>query len=89
MTFKELGKDIEYKRYNKDKATLSRNIQFQREVAEELNKTKNVLRFRANIIIGSSVIVDIGMRYFFQLLEDLGDDESIELLMNGVLLKQV
>lgn len=89
MTFKELGKDIPYKHYEAYQRTISRNIKFEKDVAEELNKIKQVLRFNSNILVGSAVIVDIGMRYFFQLLEDLGDDESIELLVNGVLLKQV
>lgn len=87
MTFKEIGKDIKYKRYSNDKATISRNIRFEKDVAEELNKIKQVLRFNANVLVGSSVIVDIGMRYFFQYLEDIGEDNAMELLVNGVLLK--
>lgn len=87
MTFKETAKDIEYKTYSADKETLSRQIYFERDVAEELNKIIQVLRHRANILVGSSVIVDIGMRYFFQMLEDIDEDTAMDLLVKGVLLK--
>ena len=87
MTFKELGKDIPYKHYEAYQRTISRNIKFEKDVAEELNKIKQVLRFNSNVLVGSSVIVDIGMRYFFQYLEDIGEDNAMELLVNGVLLK--
>lgn len=87
MTFKEIGKNIPYKQYEAYQRTISRNIKFEKDVAEELNKIKQVLRFNANVLVGSSVLVDIGMRYFFQYLEDIGEDNAMELLVNGVLLK--
>ena len=87
MTFIELAKEIDYKTYSENKNTISRNIHFERDVAEELNKIIQVLKHQANITIGSSVMVDIGMRYFFQILEDMNEDDAINLLVNGVLLK--
>lgn len=87
MTFKETAKDIQYKTYNADKETVSRQIYFERDVAEELNKIIQVLRHTAGITVGSSIVVDIAMRYFFQMLEDIGEDTAIDLLVNGVLLK--
>lgn len=88
MTFKETASGMPYKKYNKDKKTVSRKIYFERDVAEEINKIKEVLRLNASIIVNSTVIVDIAMRYFFQMLEDIENEEdAIELLVNGVLLK--
>ena len=37
MTFKELGKDIPYKHYEAYQRTISRNIKFEKDVAEEAN----------------------------------------------------
>ena len=87
MTFEKNAKEIKYKTYDANKRTVSRQIAFERDVAEEINKIKKVLRINANIIVGSSVLVDIGMRYFFQYLEDIDEDDAMELLVNGVLLK--
>lgn len=87
MTFKELAKDIEYKTYSEDKTTISRRFNLERDVAEELNKIIQVLHHKANIIVGSSVIGDIAMRYFFQMLEEMDEDDAMELLVNGILLK--
>lgn len=87
MTFKELAKDIKYKTYSEDKTTISRRFNLERDVAEELNKIIQVLHHKANIIVGSSVIGDIAMRYFFQMLEEMDEDDAMELLVNGILLK--
>lgn len=87
MTFENTAKEINYKRYDPNKRTVSRQIAFERDVAEEMNKIKDVLRIKAGIIVGSSVLVDIGMRYFFQHLEDIGEENAMELVVNGALLK--
>lgn len=87
MTFNNSENEVKYKKYNPSRCNIKRQILFERDVAEEINKIKEVLRIKSNVLVGSSVIVDIGMRYFFQYLEDIGDDDALELLIKGVLLK--
>lgn len=87
MTFENLGKHTTYKKYDNGESTRKRNVNFEIDVAEELNKISAVLRKRTGIQVNTSVLVDIGMRYFFQYLDDIGEADAMNLLVNGTILK--
>ena len=86
ITFKEKADGIHYKTYS-DKKNVSRQIKFGRDIAEEINKIKQVVRLEADIQISSSVIVDVALRYFFEYLEQQDEETALNIVLDGAFLK--
>lgn len=87
MTFENKAKKIEYKTYGKNRKILSRQISFERVIAEELNKIREVVRIETGAQISSSFIVELALRYFFEYLENFDDAKALDIVVNGVFLK--
>jgi len=86
MTFKAKANGIQYRTYP-NKQNISRQIKFGREIAEEINKIKQVVRLEADIQISSSVIVDVALRYFFEYLEQQDEETALNIVLDGAFLK--
>ena len=86
ITFKEKADSIRYRTYP-NKPNVARQIKFGREIAEEINKIKQVVRLEADIQISSSVIVDVALRYFFEYLEQQDEETALNIVLDGAFLK--
>lgn len=86
MTFENKQKKIKYKQYPEHKNRLSRQIMFDKVIAEELNKICEVVRVETGVKVSSTFIIDLALRYFFEYLEKFPDSKQLKIIVDGVFL---
>lgn len=86
MIFKEKSKGLKIVTYPKDRKTLERRIRFKRPIAEDINEVIAVFNKEEDILfkIDSSMLTNIGMKYFLNKLEDLPEEAIIDFIKENI-----
>ena len=92
MIFKKISKDVEYRKYSKEKPVVNRNIDLKTDNAEEVNeiiavvnsmtrqKKLPIITYRNEV--NSTVIVNLAVKNYLNNLKKLTDDEILEKITN-------
>lgn len=79
-------RQVQYKTYVDKTKPINRRVALEPIIAEELNKICAVMREDAHMVIGTSVIVDIALRYLFELMDTAYDDVSAMEMLSQVIM---
>ena len=86
MVFDEKSIGISYVKYTEDRKSLERKLIFKRVLAEETNKIIAVFNNESEAIrLNQSILTNIGMNYFLEMLDELSEEEQLDFLQSKAL----